>query len=1112
MGTIRKAFKSIVFLAVFITPFTNLSAQHRLLLRIVENITEGDYNRAVTQIQNLRKDYGGSIYEATALYFLFRDVGYPSNNPDSAFFYLKKVENRMPIMTAEDLETICLKLNIHPSKIFRLEVHLAEASWDRVLFSGDWHEANAFFRLYSADIHHTIDRINWRDEAELKYYVQRSDLQALRKFISGGRKTNFVIQANEVIDSLEFLSAGKINTEQCWMDYLKEHPKTKNAKYARDQYELKVFMNCKSFEEPDSINRYLVLFPDGKYAKEALMVQEEFFFRKLSGNRDIKGLLIFRSKYPRSQFHEKVDEMIDEILWKKCLISMSIEDHISYLVESNLLFHKMECEDRLLQLWVAKWEPSAVHHLSAIHNKISNPKLISLCTNAIDSLKLEEIISKKSFTELERFLSLCQDSNVYKRSLEMRPLMMLEDYERTKKYSTGIMFITQYPDSPETALLRENLAEEYISSVNVNKKINVTEFLRYFEGTQAHNRIKGTIEKEIFYACVRSNTVNGYKKYLEQFPNGAYEKRARTGMMEAWNDYFLQNYKRLFVHSDFEFTVDMFMSSSVLKHYYKNCESYLRDLLAEYSVMSSHSEDESYNFLIGQPQNRYNFYQSALQSLKKYNLPYEQKINALYIDGVSFYDRRKSEFCWECARYSDTMGNGSVVIIDIDGKQLTELSYKSVVATMVPHVFFVTNAKNKLSLYNTKERTFITGWHDEINVVVLNPYNFKKNSLEHSLVSMIAIPVGFVTVDSGKDYTGGNERFINFSGQLLIDNSALGVPVLEEYGFNNNSAVILSDAQTFKSITNFGTPQMKPSDDYVLIKKRKKSDLGNYYSDYFGIANITLDTVFLEANYSNICGINDFGVVRVDHQRRSKSCKSYPQQTTDFFDIHSRKLITSHSGGVSCEEVFVPFFSSGRKFDNTWNAAPDYFNDITPSGNFTIDDREQFEGMENDMKLTVLPDSVVERMHDYLYTFPRPVFYISRSNYTDCRGNNRTEYGLLSSRGQTIYNATDEISAHSYLSSFVIFEVENKGCLLVTNDGKLLFDAAKDNYFLQFINEDFLFFWRDKDAVRSGGIYSIKNGEVCEAIYENIKIEEDGVYGYRLGVVTKINVPFVRME
>ena len=60
---------------------------------------------------------------------------------------------------------------------------------------------------------------------------------------------------------------------------------------------------------------------------------------------------------------------------------------------------------------------------------------------------------------------------------------------------------------------------------------------------------------------------------------------------------------------------------------------------------------------------------------------------------------------------------------------------------------------------------------------------------------------------------------------------------------------------------------------------------------------------------------------------------------------------------------------------------------------------------------------------------------------------------------------------------------------------------------MQFINHEYLYYWRNENSAKSIGIYSVSKGKVCEAIYENIKIETDGVYGYKLGVKTKLEVP-----
>jgi hypothetical protein len=522
--------------------------------------------------------------------------------------------------------------------------------------------------------------------------------------------------------------------------------------------------------------------------------------------------------------------------------------------------------------------------------------------------------------------------------------------------------------------------------------------------------------------------------------------------------------------------------------------------------MQQDKEENKYYFYSGNPDERYAYFAKNIALLQEMGLSYEVKNNALYVDGITFYDKRTSMFCWECSQYVESEGNGSVVILDNQSNQLTGSGYQSIVATGVPHVFLVKNAKNKYSLFNTRERSFITGWHNEITPILLDAGTFPQNSLEYSLLRIFAIPIGFLTIDEKKNCYDCDKRLINFSGQLLIDPEVASDPCLFDAGMSERTMTTITNAKTFEPLRNYGAPGNKPFTNYFVFKKEKLNKNGSY-DEYFGLLNSTLDTVLLEANYTTIQDINDFGLVTVNHKKPSKNCKGYEESASDLIDIRTKKNITNNPGGTSLRDNYIPFSRSGEIYDIDLESSRSYIRDVTPQNNYSIEEREEFEGYDEDIEGRILPDSLLGYMTDFTYTFPRQVFYFQELRYSDCNYKDYYSYELLNSKGTSIYKTTSRISQHSCFGNKVLFQIDKNGCILLGTDGRLIFDGAKENYYMQFISHDYLYYWRNENSVKAIGIYSVSKGKVCEAIYENIKIENDGVYGYKLGVKTKLDVP-----
>jgi outer membrane protein assembly factor BamD (BamD/ComL family) len=1081
--------------------------QHKQLERTFNHIQEGDIDKAHKNLIKLQKEYRGTVYESAALYYLYSTKNQPHYNPDSAYYHLKRVESYIPEMRdLEDLELIQFTMNLKKSNILPFEQLLAEGAWENVLKKNTWQAADTFFSRYEHPLHHTEARVRWRDKMEYYYYIQQGNAKSLKRFEKSDKNTYFKREAFLAADSIEFDQTQAIDSEDAWSEFINEHPNSKYIKTAWEKYELRVYTQTKSHGEPDSLNRYLSSFPKGKYHAEALADQERFQFFKVRDRKDIRGLLTFKKKYPTSEYNKQVEQLIESISWELAINGSSISGYIAYLENSTLLEHQEESERRILSMWPESWESSDKSRLESIFTKAKDATLKKKLEYAVGSLTIDEIEAANDLSNLENFLRTNSDSLLLQRAIELRPAILLNEYTKSKNYAIGLSYITDYPDSPQTVAIREELANEFLSRVPKGGKTDVGEFLKHFENTKAYKRILPALEKEYFAGCSKKNSVSSYRDYLKKFPQGAYVKRAQTSILLAWNDSYLENRKKLFNASDFDLTVDFYLTSPIIHRFFEGNRNALRDILAEYYVMEQDTEENKYYYYSGHPEEQYRYYFTHISLLKKMGLSYEVKNNALYVDGISFYDKRSSEFCWECSQHIESEGLGPVVILDDQNNELTGSSYHSIVGTGVPHVFLIKNSKEKYSLFNTKERKLITGWHNEISPVLLDASTFPQNSLEYNLLRLFPIPIGFLTIDSKKDCHACDQRLINFSGQLLIDPTKVSEPCLLPYGLNGRSSTTINNARTFQPLRNYGAPDNRPFSNYFVFSRHKLNDRG-YYTESFGIMNSTLDTVLLEADYTSIHDINDFGLVQVEHEKPSKNCKNYKSSASDLIDIYTKKNVTNNPGGTSLRQNHLPFSSTGEILDADLASYWSYLDNSVYMNNYSIEEREEYEGFDEDIENRIVPDSLLGLVGGYLYTFPSPVFYSQNSSYSDCNYKHHESFELLNSNGNVVCRAASDILPHSYLGDKMLFHVNDTGCILVNTEGQLLFDGAKEKYYMQFINSEYLYFWSNEDSAKQVGIYSVSKGKVCDAIYENIKIESDGVYGFRLGSKTKLNIP-----
>jgi hypothetical protein len=1082
-------------------------SQHKQLERVYENIQEGDFSRVEKNLTKLQQEYDETVYESAALYYLFSTKNHPQYNPDSAFYHLKKVESNIAGITSrEDIELILIKMQLNGSNIRSLELKLAEASWESVVMKNSWQAADTFFSRYNNFWHHTDSRLRWRDRMEFNYYVENGNAEALKKFEKSSKNTYFKTQALLAADSIQYNQVQAIDSEESWLIYIQEHPKSKYTKSAQEKYELRVFNQTKSYGEPDSLNRYLRLFPKGKFLSEAHATQEKFLFIKLRDKADIPGLVEFRKKHPHSEYMRQVEELIESICWENATTEGTLYSYITYLELSTLLEHSDESEQQILNMWPLSWQCTDRIRLDSILLKVKTPMLKTKLQFAIGSLLLDEIKEENNLANLENFIRKNSDSVLIEMAKTIRPSVLFHEYGKTKKFEIGLLFITDYPIAEETPMLREELANQYISKVPKGEKPDLVFFMKYFENTSAYYRILPTIEKEYFTECSRRNSVKAYREYLDKFPNGAYLERAQTCILLAWNDSYLDNRKKLFNSTNFDFTADFYLTSPIVSRFFKSNRNELQDLLAEYFVMQQDVEENRYYYYSGHPEARYNYYFDHIGLLKKMGLPYEVHNDALYIDGITFYDKQSSVFCWKCSPFINSKGNGPLVILDDQNNELTGSSYRSIVGTAVPHIFLIQNSNEKYSLFNTKERKFITGWHNEVKPVLLDANTFPQNSLEYSLFRIFPIPIGFLTIDDKKQCSGCEQRLINFTGDLLIDPAIASEPCLFNFGLGGNSVTTIDNARTFQPLRNYGAPEDMSFTSLFVFSKRKLNERG-YYDEYFGIMNGTLDTVLIEPNYTSIYDINDFGLIRVQHEKPSKSCKNYKSSAFDLINIDTKKNVTNNYGGARLEQNYIPFSSSGEFIDEDLAYSRSYINDISMLNNYSIEEREEYEGYDEDIENRIIPDSMLGEMNEYIYSFPRPVFYFQELNYSDCNNKYHQSYELLNSKGISIYNSTSRISQHSCLGNKVMFQIEGRGCILLSENGELIFDGALEKYYMQFINQEYLYFWKKEDSAKSVGIYSILKGKVYDAVYENITIERDGVYGYKLGSKSKLDLP-----
>lgn len=713
-----------------------------------------------------------------------------------------------------------------------------------------------------------------------------------------------------------------------------------------------------------------------------------------------------------------------------------------------------------------------------------------VATQFRDSLVFQDILLAKDITRFEAFIKQYPNSKF----TELVKLQVYElAYNEAKKTNTkeGYQeFSSKYPDAPQNNLLKTNSESQIF--FNLKKRNSIKEyfdFLQNYPNSEYVVQIRNLLVQKSFDAAKSEQNAAAMLNFIDEYPHSSLKKEAlkiaeslsysniiKQPSLVNINAYFYQfpegvhssELKELkssllkknnpafsagFMQDDDRMqTATKYLANPILNKYFKNDTASLLDQLKRISLKSNIVDLKDWQNAFSK--NSFSDYSTELFSDGK---DLDADANPIFSsNGFRFYNQSNSEFGCECPTGEfDENSKGSFasqancVISKKDSAPIHNDVLVSVHRTPLTYMFVVKNKAGKLLLFNSLKGNFVGEWCDEIGFAYLIAEDFPPNSEINLLLQGHKIFVGFkLGKKAALNSKIMNFRVLNSEGKELINPTKYPNPFPEIVQLSHYYECYnqpLNYCTCTESNGNYGS-------GFMQIQNSN----GRY-----GIANATYDTLLIETKYRRLSDADEFGNVILTH---------FDYQKEEIYNLKTYKIIGTGIVKNNIERLFLPM---GLKGTTYW--IPYYENSL----------------LNNSVNKEYCYDQ-----NDYnAYQFQRPMIFV-------CKNNNG--YELVNANGKIIFATTAPLKIHQATDSVVILEINQKHHLLIDVNGNEIWNPEVDYQIQNISNDLFVYGYTDNMKVKHLGLFKKGKAILWQSIFEEIKIEGNTIYGYKLGVKTEL--------
>lgn len=292
-----------LFIAIIIFLLGSQEARSQNFKGIFKNIENKEYNKAINQLTNARKDKTPNLYAI---------------NLANALMYEDTSCSKFCLP--------CALISLNDALIFKDQNYYADKNLD-----------------ISYDANTEMNKL-----IELWYKIAKSSEDSLNYFIQTFPNATQITDAIKLRDDIAFKKAVSQNTVDAYSDFLKKYPKAIQFQEAINKKTDAAFENAKATGTEEAFSNFLNQYNGSSHTLEASKLMKQIAFDNAAKQNTVESYDIYLKKYPESENSYEAQQRIYKIAFTDASNANTIvgyEDYIRNYKSSPYLKNIIELRD-----------------------------------------------------------------------------------------------------------------------------------------------------------------------------------------------------------------------------------------------------------------------------------------------------------------------------------------------------------------------------------------------------------------------------------------------------------------------------------------------------------------------------------------------------------------------------------------------------------------------------------------------------------------------------------------------------------------------------------------------------------------------------------------------
>jgi outer membrane protein assembly factor BamD (BamD/ComL family) len=841
--------------------------------------------------------------------------------------------------------------------------------------------------------------------------------------------------------------------------------------YLRESTAFAIFNVIKSSYRLDSINAFIIEFNSLEASKKATKYRDSVEYQIVIAINSISEFENYMREYPKSVYYEAAQNKIYEIAFDNAK-TLNTEKDFQYFLENYPKAPQKEQAKKLAEI-SAKNEAlksNTLEQLKGFLQRYPKSEFLQEVTSKIHELEFETVTKLNTEKDYLAFVAKYPDAIQVEQAKKLAIKASYEYAINSKSISELKSFLNKYPNSEFEYNIKNTIhLLAYEDVITRNEVLAYEEYLINYKSSIYAKQVQLKLEELYYNKLLEEFTNEKCNKFIEKFPNNIHvnelKDRMNNGIINA-NTLKIDN-SRFFNGQELKYTLSVYLSDPIFNHYFKNDTALLMDQLKRIGEVRFENGKYYSNYI-----DFSNYYYDNEYDQESDNN--EKKHFTSY--GISFYDKNSSRYGCECPPgFFDNdgsfgySGKPNCIILDEKNKSLFNFIIREIKRTPISYVFIIENENGKKALFNSKYLKLITDWVDEIEYPMLESYYFHPKSLTSLLLRVHNnFHVGFKTI---KQDIHKITEIIKFPNNKIIKETRDSISTKYQI-INSNGEEIINSSKfqnPFKEVSSISQANLK-----ILETSTCNSSNGNFGSGFMrfennnleGIASSTFDTILLPAKYDYISSLDLKGNLILKEKFNNG------KNNFSIFNLYRKTYFINENAFKNVDKLHFPI-ENGKKLIETYNNSLLYEYSYFNSVDFCYNEFD--EENKNEFKTN-------------------NVIYLAE---------NQNGHHLFNNDGKLLLSDKDKIEITEAIENNMIVNLKNK-TIIMDYFGKIIWELPKP-YKIEFLSKTaFLYAKVEKSGDKAIGVYDLIKGKITEAEFENILIEENLIYGIKLGKKIKI--------